>query len=180
MLVYGVPLRSEGWLGWAKGAERRLGRAEKHGVQCLRTLTITLALQVSSRTLPTSRDGSVFFRQQQRQGQLLLHKSKIIPFPPFLSWRAPSANTSGVSASCASGQQGAHSRLSREAPSSRENEVLCWPQHPVTQSPFSSSFCKLFCIFSNFTMLAVSSWHRASTFNCTGDPRPDGTVCPVL
>lgn len=31
--------------------------------------------------------------------------------------------------------------------------------------------------FSNFTMLAVSSWHRASTFNCTGDPRPDGTVC---
>lgn len=61
-----------------------------------------------------------------------------------------------------------------------KHEVLCWPQDLVTQSPFSSSFCKLFCIFSNFTMLAVSSWQRASTFNCTCDPSPDGTGCSVL
>lgn len=103
-------------VGWdVKGAKRRLGRADKHGVQGL------LTLQASSRTLLTFRDGSVFFRQQQRQGQLLLHKSKIIPFPPFLSWRPPSANTAGFSVSCASGQQGAHNKLSREAPSSREH-----------------------------------------------------------
>lgn len=103
-------------VGWdEKGAKRRPGRAEKHGVQGL------LTLQASSRTLLTFRDGSVFFRQQQRQGQLLLHKSKIIPFPPFPSWRPPRANTAGFSVSCASGQQGAHNRLSREAPSSREN-----------------------------------------------------------
>lgn len=31
--------------------------------------------------------------------------------------------------------------------------------------------------FSNFTMLAVSSWQRASTFNCTCDPSPEGTGC---
>ena len=31
--------------------------------------------------------------------------------------------------------------------------------------------------FSNLIMLAVSSWHKASTFNCTCDPRPDGAVC---
>lgn len=67
---------------------------------------------------------------------------------------------------------------SQEAPSSRENvRYLCWSQQLVTQSPFSSSFCKLFCIFSNFTMLAVSSWQRTSTFNCICDPRPDGAVC---
>lgn len=100
--------------------------------------------------------------------------------PPFLSWRPPSANTSGFSASCASGQQGAHNRLSRSTFFKGEREVLCWPQQLVTQSPFSSSFCKLFCIFSNVTMLAVSSWQRTSTFNCTCDPRLEGAVCSVL
>lgn len=139
-------------------------------------VTITQVLQLSSRTSLTSRDGSVIFRQQQRQGQLLLHESKLIPLPPFLSWRPPSANTSGFSASCASGQQGAHNRLSRSTFFKGELEVLCWPQQLVTQSPFSSSFCKLFCIFSNFTMLAVSSWQRTSTFNCTCDPRLEGAV----
>lgn len=53
------------------------------------------------------------------------------------------------------------------------------PGDPVGQSPFSSNFCKLFCIFSSFIMLAVSSRQRTSTFNCTCDPRPDGAACSV-
>lgn len=139
MSVYGVPLRSEGWLGRVKGAKRRLGWAEKRGVQGL------LTLQASSRTLLTFQDGSVFFRQQQRQGQLLLHKSKTIPFPPFLSCRPPSANAGGVSVSCASGQQGAHNRLSLEAPSSRENMRYqvgprIWSLSHHSQAAFVSCF----------------------------------------
>lgn len=31
--------------------------------------------------------------------------------------------------------------------------------------------------FSNLIMLAVSSWQRTSTFNCTCDPRPEGAGC---
>lgn len=131
------------WGGWR---QQWLRKSWKAWSAVFTDVTITRVLQLSSRTSLTSRDGSVIFRQQQRQGQLLLHESKLIPLPPFLSWRPPSANTSGFSASCASGQQGAHNRLSRSTFFKGELEVLCWPQQLVTQSPFSSSFCKLFCI----------------------------------
>lgn len=149
------------------------------------TVETTIIRESVHQTLPeTYRDGSVFFRQQhwkppQSQGQCLLHRNQnSSPFPPFLSWRPPSADVAG-DAHRSSGQQGArHNNVQGSIFSSKgSTRYHVGLNHPVCQSPFSSSFCRLFCIFSNLIMLAVSSWQRTSTFNCTCDPRPDGAVC---
>lgn len=109
--------------------------------------------------------------------------TRIVPPPRFLSWRPPGAHVAGRCLSAAarsSGQQGALAagRLPPRAPSSKGSaRYQVGPSGPVCQSPFSSNFCKLFCIFSSFTMLAVSSRQRTSAFSCTWEPRPGGEAC---
>lgn len=131
--------------------------------------------------LETSRDGSVSFRQQhwkllQRvEVNFYCTGTRIIPHSP-LSWAWDLQGKRGCPPASSSGRQGALHQNTPGAPTWREVRGMAWLE---LQSPFSSSFCKLFCIFSNRIMLAVSSWHRASTFNCTCDPRPDGAVCSV-
>lgn len=116
----------------------------------------------------------------ESQGELVLHRNQNYSPSPVLSWRPPSANRAGCLSARSSGQQGALHRAPPGAPSSKGSaRYHVGPSDPVGQSPFSSNFCKLFCIFSNFIMFAVSSRQRTSTFNCTCDPRPDGAACSV-
>lgn len=76
----------------------------------------------------------------------LLHKNQNVPPLPFLSWSPPGANVSGFSSARASDQQGASARR-RGAPCAGGTvRYDVAPGNLPTQSPFSSSFCKLFWI----------------------------------
>lgn len=115
----------------------------------------------------------------ESRGQLLLHRNQDYSFPlsPFLSWSPPSATVAGASplAPPASRER---SPAPPGAPSSKGSaRYHVGPSCMVCQSPFSSNFCKLCCIFSSFMMFAVSSRQRTSAFNCTCDPRLDGAAC---
>lgn len=118
---------------------------------------------------------------RESRSTFIAREPKLFPLPSFLSWRPPSANTAGdarLFAPLASRERSTTMPLG--APSSKGSaRYYVGPGSLVSQSPFSSNFCKLFCIFSNFIMLAVSSRQRTSTFNCTCDPRLDGAVCSV-
>lgn len=129
------------WCGWRQQWLRKSWQAWS---AVFTDVTITRVLQVSSRTLLTSRDGSVIFRQQQRQGQLLLHESKLIPLPP--SWAGDlQAQTHLDSQHLAPLASRGRTTDSREAPSSRENVRYyvgpsSWSLSPHSQAASVSCF----------------------------------------
>lgn len=183
---------SEGWGVKERKAGGQDGKGKGWSVFA-DTVTITTETQSCTRRsihqfLPeTSRDGSVFFRQQhwklpQRvKINVYCTGTKIIPSPPFPELEGSKCKRGWgrrLLAPPASRERSARTPLG--APSSKGSaRYYVGPRSLVSQSPFSSSFCKLFCIFSNFIMFVVSSRQRTSIFNCTCDPRPDGAVSSV-
>lgn len=147
LLVYCVPLRSEGWLAWVEGVKGRLGRAEEHGVLLnhYHNPSATGVLQDLSH-LPRW----VCFLQAaaETRSTFIAQKQNRSPFTPtpFLSWKSSSANTSGYAASSlAPLASRGRTTDSQEAPSSRGNVRYyvgpsSWSLSHRSQAAFVSCF----------------------------------------
>lgn len=114
----------------------------------------------------------------ESQGQLLLHRNQNHSPPPFPELETSKCECGWMPLCSLLRPAGSTCPAPAGAPSSKGSaRYHVGPSSLVGQSPFSSNFCKLFCIFSSFMMFAVSSRQRASAFNCTCDPRLDGAAC---
>lgn len=130
MLVDSVPLRSEGGLGWVKAPKRRLRKGWKAWSAELTGRYHNPSATGDPQDLARLPRWVCYLRAAAETRSTFIAQKQTHSPLPLLSWRPPSANTSGFSASCASGQQGGtlqtpEKHLLQGRP---RGEVLCWPQ----------------------------------------------------
>lgn len=142
-----------------KGARKGLKR---HGVECVcwhsheNCGTTIIWERVSTRPFLRPPEMGLFCSGSSTENFLretgsvfIAQEPELLPLSPFLSWRPPRANMAGdagLLAPLASRER--PTRTPRGAPSSKGSaRCRVGLSSPVCQSPFSSSFCRLFCIW---------------------------------